>query len=245
MIARAAVLPDARRVARKPVAALDAGAVIDAATNHTVWRHAFWTAPGTVKAALHYFTAHPPERMKQDGSSMSGGGNRPTVQGLTFGEDTWRPYNVHWWGDYTVTAYHGGVAVAAYAEVVWAPYRSPNDLVPSSATSVDVTVTPRHQGEPTVHKKLTGDAARALVDAVNRLPRTNPVGPIPCPPGASLSDTLVFHGSGRTAQAKVEFAGCGSITFRAGHRKPILLADPYGLHTTIITALGLPKNYGH
>ncbi|HZC69571.1 MAG TPA: hypothetical protein VE442_02645 [Jatrophihabitans sp.] len=245
LIANATVLPGARPVGRKPVAALEAGQAVAGPKNKTVWRHAFWTAPGKVMAALDYLKAHAPDGMKQRGSSTSRGGAGPTVHGLAFGETTWRPYNVHWWVNFSVTPFHSGVAVAAYAEVIWAPYRSRHDLVPSSVTSVNVTVvTPLHQGEPALHKKLTGGAARALAGAVNQLPRTNPVGPIPCPLGENLSDTLVFRSSGPTAQVKVDLAGCASSTFRLGHRQPIQLADPTGLHNTIMTALGLPKNYG-
>lgn len=67
--------------------------------------------------------------------------------------------------------------------------------------------------------------------------------------GERWSDELVFHGSSPTTRVRVDLAGCASTTFTAEHRKPIQLSFTYpgvvgGIDHRILSALGLPDNYG-
>ncbi|HZC73571.1 MAG TPA: hypothetical protein VE442_22940 [Jatrophihabitans sp.] len=239
LIKSAPVLPRATRVSSPPLPAVDQPPSAPGAQH--VQRTAFWTAPESVGAAITYLKSHPPKGMTLSGTADSGGPSVPTVESLTFGD-----YDTSL--QLSVVAFRGGVAVRADAQVLWAPRRSPADMVPASVTSVDVTIVrsnpQQHLGAPTVRRTLTGDAARALADYVNALPRAVP-NPMFCPNIAGneeWSDTLVFHSAGATTRVVDDMRGCTSITFRTGHRKPIQLSG--GLNQALLHALGLPANYG-
>jgi hypothetical protein len=234
---------------RPPLAALDEPASISGAQQ--VQRTRFWTAPGTVTTAISYLISHPPYDMRSSGSGRASGPGVPETQMLDFEADVFRSLQ------YTVVAFHGGIAIRADAQVLWAPRRSPADMVPASVTSVDVLVVRQnpqeHQGAPTVRRTLTNADARALADYINRLPRAIPTGYVSCPEivgGERWLDRLVFHSDGPSAHVLVNLAGCASATFRADHREPIQLSPTLpaavaGIDHQITTALGLPTNYGH
>jgi hypothetical protein len=214
-----------------------------------VQRTRFWTAPGNVDAAIAYLQAHPPNGMRSSGSTSAGGPGGFTSKGLDFEADGAR--SLH----YTVVAYRGGVAVRADAQVLWAPRRAPADVAPASVTSVEVLVVrqdeQRHRAAPTVHRTLTGAAARALARFVDQLPRAIPAG-YHCPnegAGEERYDQLVIHGDGPTARVLVDLTGCASTTFQVGQRGPIQLSGKRAgvvddIDHAILTAVGLPAPYG-
>jgi hypothetical protein len=249
IIAAAPVLPGATQHDRPPLPALDQPSTTLGA--QYVQRTRFWTAPGAVAAAIFYLKSHPPNGMRPSGSGSAGGTGVPATQTLDFQADEFRTLQ------YTVVAYHSGVAVRADAQVLWAPRRSPADTVPASVSSVDVTVTRQnpqlHQEAPTVRRTLTGARARALADFVNRLPRAVPTAYVSCPAllgGEEQYDRLVFHSPGPTASVMVNLAGCASTTFQVGSRKPIQLSRTYvgaveQVDHMILNALALPTDYGH
>jgi hypothetical protein len=213
-----------------------------------VERTRFWSASGTVAAAISYLTSHPPAGMRWSGS---GGPGDPATPGtLEFAANAFRSVQ------YSVVAYHGGTAIRADAQVLWAPRRAAADMVPASLSSVDVVIVrqdpQRHQDARTVRRTLTGTAARALADFINQLPRAVPTEYPGCPPklgGEQRTDQLVFHSAGPTVKVVVDLAGCASTTFQAGHRTPIHLSRTFvgvvsGIDHVIMTAVGLPANYG-
>jgi hypothetical protein len=237
----ATVLPGASRLAHSPLALLNHPPSIPGAQH--VQRTRFWTAPGTVDAAIAYLQRHPPAGFRLNGSGSAGGPGVPANGELDFQAGKYSSLL------YNVVADHGGVAVRADAQVLWAPARSPADTVPTSVNSVDVVVVRQnsltHQGAPTVQRTLTGVAAQSLSDIVNRLPRAVPVVHISCPAmlgGTKWYDRLVFHSSGATVVVVDDMTGCPTIEFTAGHRKPILLAGD--LNKAVLHALGLPDGYG-
>jgi hypothetical protein len=249
IIATAPVPPGATPVERPPLAALDEPASTQGA--QYVQRTRFWTAPGAVDNAISYLTSHPPRDMHSPpGTGSRRGPNIPTTQTLDFQADEFRTLQ------YSVVAYHNGVAVRADAQVLWAPRRSPADTVPTSVTSVDVVVVrqnpQRRQGAPTVSRTLTGADARALAHFVNRLPRAVPTGYVSCPDmlgGEHRLDRLTFHSAGANAHLLVNLTGCATTTLTVGHRKPIQLSFTFpGAVATIdhqiLSAVGLPPNYG-
>ncbi len=215
-----------------------------------VQRTRFWTAAGTVGSTIAYLQAHPPAGMTAAGSGTAGGPGVPPNESLYFQSSELRSV------DYTVIAFHGGVAVRVDAQVLWAPIRDPADDVPASPTSVDVLLVRRnpqlHQGAPTVHHILTGAAARRLAAFVNRLPRAVPTNYVGCPAdmgGEKWFDRVVFHSRTETARLLVDMVGCATATLQVGDRKPIQLsftfsAAIYGIERAITSAVGLPANYG-
>ena len=174
-----------------PVRALDQPASIPGAQH--VQRTRFWTASGTVDSVIAYLDTHRPAGMTPSGSGYEGGPGVAPIASVDFQTKNFRSLN------YSVVAFDQGVAVRVDAQVLWAPPRDPADTVPSSVTAVDVLVVRKnpqlHQSAPTVHRTLTGSAARALVDFVNRLPRAIPTGYMSCPAdfgGEKRFDQLVF-----------------------------------------------------
>ena len=240
--------PGASQVDQSPLAALNEPAETPGAQH--VQETRFWTAPGSVNDAISYLSAHPPQNMRSDGGGSLSGPDIPTTRTLDFEADDFRSL------EYSVVAYRDGIAIRADARVLWAPRRLPADTVPPSVSSVDVLVVRQnpqlHQGAPTARRTLTGTAARALADFVNRLPRAIPTGYVSCPAdigGERWSDRLVFHSAGPTARVEVNLAGCASTTFTVGHRQPIQLSFTFpgaiaGIDRQILSALGLPANYG-
>lgn len=246
LLRKATVLPAAQQVAHRPLRALNHPGAGVAAIN-LVDRAKFWTAPGTVSGALAYWRKHPPADFTLSSSEYDGGPDRTPYHSLVFtpndvsSRSSRQGVSPGSWLAYGVVAFHGGVAVRADALVSWTPSRSPADMVSSSVSSVDVVV--GRTNAPTVRHTLTGEAAHQLAAAVNRLPRSVPIGQIPGCTGWDGSDTLVFHSSGTTVHVSVDVGGtCPTITFRAGHRPSIQLAG--NLDQTVLTALGLPASYG-
>lgn len=248
IIATAPTPPGASQVDQSPLAALNQPAETPGAQH--VQETRFWTAPGSVADAISYLSAHLPQNMRSDGGGSLSGPDIPTTRTLDFQAGDFRSL------EYSVVSYRGGIAIRADARVLWAPRRSPADTVPGSVSSVDVLVLRQnpqlHQGAPTVRRTLTGTAARALSNFVNLLPRAVPTGYISCPAdigGERWSDELVFHSGGPSARVEVNLAGCASATFAIGHRKSIQLSFTYpgaiaGIDRQILSALGLPANYG-
>ncbi len=209
-----------------PVRALDQPASIPGAQH--VQRTRFWTASGTVASTIAYLHAHPPAGMTSSGSGSAGGPGVPPNASLYFQSTEISSLL------YNVFAYKNGVAVRADARVLWAAPRDPADTVPSSVTALDVLVVRKnpqlHQGAPTVHRTLSGSAARALVDFVNRLPRAIPTGYVSCPAelgGEKRLDQLVFHSPGNTSRLLVNMVGCSTATLWVGHRRGIELSSSY------------------
>lgn len=249
IVATAPVPPGATPVDRPPLRALDQPASTPGAQHAQETR--FWAAAGSAADAIAYLTAHPPTGMHLSGSGTSGGPGIPTTRSLDFQADEFRSLQ------YSVVAHRGGIAIRADARVLWAPRRSPADTVPASVTSVGVLVVrvnpQMHQGAPTVRRTLTGADARALGAFVNRLPRAVPTLRVSCPAmfgGEKWYDRLVFHGAGPRTQVLVNLAGCASTTLSVAHRKPIQLSFTYpgvvaNVDHRILSALGLPGDYGH
>jgi hypothetical protein len=243
MIATAPVPPGAHELSAAPLRALAEPPSVPGAQH--VQRTRFWTAPGTVTAAISYLEEHQPEGMHSSGSGRFGGPGIPTTRTVEFQGDQLRSLQ------YSVVSYRGGVAIRADAQVLWAPRRDPADTVPASVTSVDVLVVRQnpqaHRGAPTVRRTLTGARARALAEFVNRLPRAIPLGAVSCPAGLvgeHWLDRLRFHTAGATAELVVDLSACPRAAFQAGRRAAIQLSGPTDIDHVIMKAVGLSANYG-
>jgi hypothetical protein len=135
-----------------------------------------------------------------------------------------------------------GVAVRVDAMAVWIPTRPPDTFI-GTVNSVDVTVV-RGSAAPTVTRTLTGAGAQRLADAVDALDPETQVGPRPCPVGMyGFSDTLVFHGPGRTVTVFATVGGCGGATLVVDSGPQELLAGL--LDEAVLAELGLAANYGY
>jgi hypothetical protein len=155
---------------------------------------------------------------------------------------------------YAMVAAGGGSAVRADAQVLWAPARSRQDLVPTAVTAVEVLIVRSaggHHRAPTVRRTLTGAAAAELVTLVDSLPRAIP-GAYHCPAeiaGDDRVDRLMFRSAGPAATFVVKLAGCAGAELTVGDRPPIQLSHTFpgaidDVDRAILAVLRLPPGYG-
>ena len=206
-------------------------------------RAQWWTAPGTVDAALAYVTAHRPSGMSDGGSGSSSGGGQPTIDCVEFDGPARLSLQ------YSVMPFAGGIAIRVDAMTIWVADRPGWSYIPSPVTSVDVTVVRQnpqlHQGAPTVRRTLTGASAQSLADRVNRYGLLPTYGAHSCPAdlgGEQRSDTLVFHTARGAFRVLESMTGCSFLSITDGRHKQVALDG--NLDPAVLRALGLPANYG-
>jgi hypothetical protein len=235
----APVLPGADVVDHAPTPALQQPFMQPGSPND-VDRIRWWTAPGTVNAALAYFRAHPaPGVVKW---TSEGRGN--PIHSLLFNASGAQ------WTNPTAYAVPGlfisvvqlgdHVAVRANAHAVWLPQRTPAEQIPMNVTSVDV-ILDRHAYAPRITRTLAAPAARSLATVVNSLPVEIPGGR--CPADIGFTDTLTFHTPTTVIRVAVEVEGCQPVTVtRPGGAPQPVLSGGGRLNHALITTLGLPKS---
>lgn len=184
----------------------------------------WWTAPGSVRAALAYLRAHPARGFTNDGSG-TGSGPDGVVEDLTFVGPSGTAY-----ADLSlclaVTDVGHGVAVRADAQAIWMPKRPPAEMIrPADVDSVAMTVI-RPGLHPPVRRTVSGTRADHLAAAFNKLPLATP-GAYACPMSRGYIDRLVFHLRTRpTVAATVSVDGCREVSVLVAHRdQPTLTGD--------------------
>ena len=237
-----APLPPGAHSVRHVIAGLNQPFSITASPDRVV-RTRWLTAPGSADGAISYLRDHPPRGMVDAGSGGSGDSSGTSIENVEF--DGPGQLSLQ----YTLTPYHGGVAVRIDAITIWVPPRPAWSDIPSTAASVDVTVVRKnpqlHQGAPTVHRTLTGHALTALVRAVNRRGMQPNYGPRSCPAdlgGEVWTDNLVFHAGGVAYRAVQAMSGCGYLSIESGQHRRAFLAG--SIDAAVLRALGLSANYG-
>lgn len=238
VLADAPVVPDARLARRAPVAALRKPEQSIASSN-LVMATRWWTAPGTVSAALRYWRAHPPAGLR-----VGGRGTR-TSPGVVVESLSFDGHPTHAYSQLTlvmaVTQQPHGVAVRAEAQALWLPSRTTAEHIPPTVKSVDVTV--RRPGvAPIVHRIVSGHRAGVLADAVNRLP-VFPPGTYNCPADRGFVDSLVFHMPGPDVVVRAHVGGCSIVSVTVGHRSQPALNGGGPVDAAVVKVLHLPKKY--
>ncbi len=238
VLAEAPVLPGAHLAARPPVALLRKPMESIQSPNFlkaTRW----WTAPGTVSAALSYLRAHPPTGLHSSGGETLTWPDA-AAKGVTFdGRQT---------GVYSqlslvmaVARDGDGVAVRADAEALWLPGRSPAEHIAADVKSVAVTVR-RPGSAPTLHRVVTGRHATALADVVNQLP-VFPPGTYNCPMDRGFVDSLVFRVPGPDIAMQADITGCSTVSVTVDGRRQPELSDADRVDAAVLKALHLPSSY--
>jgi hypothetical protein len=244
ILAAAPTLPGAVPAGQAPTTALSTPANSPADGNLTA-RTAFWTAPGTMSAAIAYFKANPPTGMKLTGTMTGGNANGNTgtgtvdEQGVTFeGPSTTTSQSPQL--EITVVPLGGGVGVRVDAMAIWIPTKPASEHI-GTVTSVDITVD-RRASAPTVRRILTGAPAQRLADAVDALP----VGTTSvrfCALDRGFSDDLVFHAGARTIHVVNRVGGCGGVRVTVGRAAQPELSG--SVDPLVTKELALPANYGN
>jgi hypothetical protein len=252
---RAAPLPPGARRAGHELP--NTGQVATSTSPNEVRRTTWWTAPGTLAAAVDYIVRHRPQGMRIDssGSALSKSGS---VSSMTYDFAT-TPTNGGYGLelDYVIAPYQAGVAIRVDTWTVWAPIRPSWSYAPAAATSAQVTIVRRplfkatngpSPGAPTVARTLTGPDAQHLAQSINTVPSVAPEGIHSCPPpNLDARDTVVFH----TAAGDLVFTqtgdGCSpntAVTDPRNHRTTTFI-NGAKFEAIVLVALGLPTNYGH
>jgi hypothetical protein len=242
LLADAPVLPGAATVDHAPVAGLKdplQAPVADNLVQQTRW----WTAPGTVDAALQYLKS----QGGATGLSVHGGGSL----GSSSGEDVEILVLVR--GDpaagdgassdaYSqlalvlgVTRSATGVAVRVDAQAVVRPARSEAEHIPDGVTSVDIVVT--RPPESPVHRVLTGEKVHDLAQVVDELATLPPLA-TSCP-AAARSVQLTFTGADVDIVVEAGPGACGAVTVRSGGEFQPTLAGGPQVYAAVMAALGL------
>jgi hypothetical protein len=239
VLAGVPVLPGARPVRHPPSAALAKPAQTIGSPN-LVMTTRWWTAPGTVPAALRYLRAHPSTDLRLTGHGTFTSPSLVVRSLMLDGPDTtaYRQLTLVM----AVTRHGRGVAVRADAEAVWLPRRTDAEHIDAAAlTSVDVTIT-RLGAAPTVHRTLTGHRARVLATIVNHLPVLTP-GTYHCPDDLGYVDSLVFHGRGPAVVVRADATGCATVQVTVSGRRQPALEGGSTLGKAAVKALALPAAY--
>lgn len=226
-------LPGSTRVASAPFDVLNEPASRPA-VDHLVDRAAFWTAPGTIAAAIAFYQAHPPAGMALTGTESAGPGNAAGAeQGLTFeGRSTARTQSPQI--QVRVVPYRSGVVVRVDSMAI-AVAPKPASASVGAVTSVDVAVLRPHAA-PTVRRTLSGLPAQRLADAVDALP-VRPLGQYGCGMDRGFTDQLIFRSSHRVREVVVRL-GCVGVEIG-----DTTLNGTVDLQVT--AALGIPADYGN
>lgn len=246
----APVLPHAQQRATAPTALLRRAAAPPRTTNPLIARAGHWfTAPGTMDAAIAYLTAHVPAGMTFDGTGTGSRYGVVTSESISYTEQAVASIrDAYLW--IFVAPYRGGVGVGMYATAYWVPTRPPGYLI-EDATSVTVTVRrggshpPRHSPHArTVHRRLTGSVVGTLSRAVNRLQPAY-LFDLGCPfTWRKHDDTLVFATPTGSARVFDSLTSCANVALRFTDGRHLALDDPADLNAAVLRALGLPRNYG-
>ena len=234
VLADVPVLPGARPVRHPPSVALSKPTQAIGSPNR-VMATRWWTAPGTVAAALRYLRAHPPTHLRVTGRGTFTSPDVVVKSLLLDGRDTtaYRQLTLVM----AVTRNGRGVAVRADAEAVWLPRRMRAEHIDAAGlTSVEVTIT-RPGKAPTVHRTLAGHRARVLATIVNHLQVRAP-GTYHCPADLGYVDFFTFHGRGPDVVVRAEATGCTTVLVRvSGRRQPVLQGGSI-LDRAAVKALG-------
>ena len=244
LLVTAPVVPGAVAVDHSPTKALAEPMAVPASPN-LVQRARWWTAPGTVSAALSYLRSHVPRGVTPNGS-MRAGGTGPSVQGLTFAADgkQWSRPTVYTEFEMQITAtpLGSGVAIRVDTQAVWLPPRTSAELIPTSVTSVHVVVD-RNGRAATARRTLGRVPARSLATVVNRLP-VDVSGHLSCPAEFGFVDTLTFRGPDGAVRVRAGADGCGFVTIYRPRALRPMLSGGYSVDHAVTAALGLPRGYG-
>ena len=211
LIALSPVLPGAHALTRSPVADLDKPPSVPVSDN-VVSQSRWWTAPGTVEAAVAWLTAHPPGGLSYVGAGSSSGPGQLPKQDLTFSS---RASHAAYAQDQlllSVVPLGNGVAVRADAQAIWLPDRTAASAVPLPVDSVELRIT--RPGTRARAATVRGERGEELARAVNALPAVAP-GRYSCPAvivGRDSSDVLTFHTRQRVVVVTVDLTGCTSVT---------------------------------
>lgn len=198
-----------------------------------------WRIPLTSSQAVDFARTHPAPGFTPN---CTCGGAR--VKWIDFySQDRRRAIN------YVIRTSGAGVEIGITAIVPWVPGRPSWSLIPASATSVDVTVERVRQagstgGAPTVHRTLSADATRRLATTANAL---RPQAESSCRGPAIMiaaTDILVFHLREGSITFTLPATNCPQFIVQApGHKSTYVEIGT--LDAALLTALGLPGNYGH
>lgn len=239
VLAGVPVLPGGRPVRHPPSGSLAKPTQTIGSPNR-VMATRWWTAPGTVPAALRYLRAHPPSHLRLTGHGTFTS-PRVVVESLLLGGPATSAYR-----ELTlvmaVTRHGRGVAVRADAEAVWLPRRTiAEHLDADGLVSVDVTIT-RPAAAPTVHRTLTGHSARVLASILNRLPVMTP-GIHSCPADLGDVDSFTFHGQGPDVVVRAAATGCTIVQVTVSGRRQPTLQGGSTLDKAAVKALQLGATY--
>jgi len=239
VLAGVPVLPGARPVPHSPSTSLAKPAQTIGFPKRVMTTR-WWTAPGTVPAALQYLRTHPPAHLRLTGQETFTSPGVVVRSLLLDGPDTtaYRQLTLVM----AVTRHGRGVAVRADAEAVWLPRRTYAEHIDAATlTSVDVTIT-RPEAAPTVHRTVTGHRARALATIVNQLPVLTP-GTYHCPADLGYVDSFTFHEHGPAVVVRADPAGCATVQVTVSGRRQPALEGGSTLDKAAVKALGLPPRY--
>jgi hypothetical protein len=198
-----------------------------------------WRVSGTLSTAVDFALTHPAPGFTPN--CTCGGAKVKWID--FYSQDHRRAIN------YVIQASTSGVEIGITAIVPWVPDRPSWSLVPASATSVDVTVQRVRSagstgGAPTVHRTLSADATQHLAATANALlpqAESNCRGPMIM---IAATDTLIFHADGNSYTFTMPATNCPQFSIQAsGHKTTYVEVGT--LDTALLTALGLPANYGH
>jgi hypothetical protein len=214
LLAATPVLPGATETDRAPLATLAGPSVESGAANLLVLQR-WWTAPGSVDAAVANLSARVPAGLilAFRGSGQGpGGSGRVESAGFDADAARWRRGDAYTGLQlsFAITAFHGGVAVEADAQAIWIAPRDPLLTVSGRVTSVEVAVYPGRNATP-IRRSLGATDARTLARLINRLPQI-PAGVRHCPRDTGSYDTLAFHGPGAVRSFTVTTSGCAAVT---------------------------------
>jgi hypothetical protein len=212
-----------------------------------VRRTAWWTAPGEVDATIAFLKAHPPTGMTLQGWGSGSAGKAE----VDFADSPASPAAYPLEIDYYAAPYDRGIALRVDAWTSWAPNRPGWSFVPADATSVDLSVVrdaynPGLGGAPAVRRTLTGDDLTRLADALNALPPRAPEGVHSCPAIlVRASEVAVFHTAHGDVRMEHKGGGCAfNATITAPPDPDEVYVDGGDFTDLVLTALGLPRNYG-
>lgn len=244
LMAGTPVLPHAQRLSHAPVPALAEVMSEPGYSSHIVRWTSWWTAPGSVHAALSYFNTHRPPGLSADGSGSTGGPGVGT-QDLFYGGVPTSAYESPT-VDVEVATFGSGVAVRVDAYAVWLPSRTADSII-HDPTSVTVTLQARSligsKPPSTVRKTLPAGAAGRLGRLVNGLDGGVFIAH-GCPAmSVEVDDTLVFrtaHGAFTVRDSTNPCADTASVRTPAGRQ---YLLQRGTLHEAVLAALDL-RSFG-
>lgn len=230
------------RVSSAPVSVLRNPSTDSGYSTHEIRLTRWFTAPGSVSAASAYFSAHPPR-----GTTLGSQGTDDDVVNVEFdGGSRSEVASSSVTVVVDIAPYRGGVAVRIDAYAFWLPSRTTDSIigVPTSAVAT-VTVAGQAYRKPrTVTRHLTGSTAARLAHEIDDLP--GGVEMVHSCPAlfVTVTETLSFSTPRGTYVVRPTNSQCGQTTelrTPGGRTYPLGLGT---LFTDVLSALGLPENYG-